>query len=65
MAIVYVTLLNNAAWLAAVEKRQPMSFENVTESVAGSKEPIAASNEKQALANCECEADREYFIRSC
>ncbi len=64
MAIVYITLPNNTAWLAAVEKKILMFFENVIEFEAGSKEPIAGSNEKPASAVCECEADREYFIRS-
>ena len=64
MVIVYITLLNSAAWQAAVEKRPPMSFEIVIESVAGSKVPTADSNEKPASANCEYEADRQYFIRS-
>jgi len=35
------------------------------ESVAGLKEPTADSNEKQAWAVCECQADHAYSIRSC
>ncbi len=65
MVIVYITLPNNAVWLATVEKRPPMSFEIVIEYVAVSKEPTADSNEKPASASCEYEVNREYFIRSC
>jgi hypothetical protein len=65
LAIVYITLPNNADWQAAVEKKTPTSFEIVIESVAGLKEPTADSNEKQAWAVCECEVDHAYSIRSC
>ncbi len=64
MAIVYITPPNNAAWQAAVEKKILMFFENVIEFEAGSKEPIAGSNEKPVSAGCVFEAVREYFIRS-
>ncbi len=63
MAIVYITLPNNAAWQAAVEKRPQMFFGIVIESAAASKELTAASNEKPDLANFEFEADRQFFRR--
>jgi len=64
MAIVYITLPNNVALQAVVEKRPLMSFEIVIEFEAGLKEPTADSNEKPVSANYEYEADRQYFIRS-
>jgi hypothetical protein len=42
MAIVYITLPNNAVWQAAVEKKTQMFFGIVIESVVALKEPTAA-----------------------